>query len=153
MSDNETTRYAILLIAAIIGLSSACISFVNSRLNEAKSAAKKKQILVHTAIAVDTLIFLTGCALVATSVFSGFGFMVLIFSFFTATALFVCCAFEHLRIAVADLVVRGFIVILIIMSSILFKMSENQRLTVDIQRNTTDILKGFSEALSPPDEE
>jgi len=152
MSDNETTKYTILLVAAIIGLASACISFVNSRLNEAKSADKKNKILVNTAIAVDTVIFLGGCALVSSSIFAGFGFMVLTLSFFTAVALFLGSAIQSLRLAIVDLIVRAFLVIFVILVSVIIPMAKVQRGIIDLQRNTTDILKGFTEALTPQEQ-
>ena len=81
-----------MLVAAIIGLASACLSFVNSRLNEARTAAKRAQILDATAIFSDTVLFLAGCALVGTSVFAGSGFIVLLLSFFEAR---LCCIQEY----------------------------------------------------------
>jgi len=140
MNEIDIIKSAPTLMASALGLLSACIVFVNGRLNEAKNSDQRRMVMVNTAIVADAVIFLGGCALVWSSVFAGVGLVVLFLSFLASAVLFVGAVIQDLRWAIVSFVGRAFGVIVAVFSSILISM-------VEVQKDAGSALSRFADDL------
>jgi hypothetical protein len=105
-TDSETIKATMTVVAAFVGLLAALIAFVNGRLNEAKTPAKKRRVLVLTLSVVDFAIFGIGVFLSISKTWGFFGTGLLWISALIASGMFLFEQKSNIRFAVLDLVFR-----------------------------------------------